>query len=401
MDAIMARRLRNRLTPRTVSAITKPGRYADGGGLYLQVDESGARRWIFLYRFRGKRPEMGLGGHPVVSLAEAREKAFALEKTVRSGINPLAEKRSAQRHKANEVTFAQVIEMALPTLTASSRNETHKHQWQSTLSNVYIPHLRSLPITDINPADVAKDLLPLWNTRPTTAQRLRGRIEKVLDFAEGKQLRSGDNPARLSPTLSALLGGAPRSITKHHKALPFAKLPEFIGQLQSRPGTSSQAYIFLILTAARLTEVLRATWSEIDWEKRTWTVAAERYKTKKDHIVPLTEWTLSILAERKQQQSQLGITTDLIFPNDKGTRLSPNVFAALHQRMGVSGFTTHGFRSTFRDWAGDIAEVPREIAELALGHIISNRVEAAYRRTTSLEKRRELMLKWEMFCRSE
>ncbi len=344
---------------------------------------------------------MGLGGYPVVSLAEAREKAFALEKAVRSGFNPLEQKRSAQRERANDVTFAQVVEMALPTLTSSSRNKTHKHQWESTLSDVYIPHLRSLPISDITPADVAKDLQPIWTTRPTTAKRLRGRIEKVLDFAEGKHLRSGDNPARLSPTLSALLGGTPRSITKHHKALPFAKVPEFVQQLNSRSGTSSQAYIFLILTAARLQEVLGATWDEIDWEKRTWTVPAERYKINKDHTIPLTDWAIEILQQQKSRQIQLGISTQLIFPNENGQPFSGNVFAALHQRMGVYGFTTHGFRSTFRDWVGDTTDFPSEIAEQALGHIISNRVEAAYRRNTALEKRRELMKKWDRFCSSQ
>jgi integrase len=293
-----------------------------------------------------------------------------------------------------EKTFGEIVDEALPIITQGFRNPAHIQQCYSTLSASYIPHLRSKKITEIDTADIAKDLAPLWKTKGETAVRLRGRIEKILDYAEGQNLRNGNNPARLSPALKALLGGEPKRIGKHHPAMPYRDVSGFMSRLKERKGAAAAAYRFLIFTAARVNEATGAKWDEINWIDNTWTVPAERYKTNKPHTVPLSQQALELLKSIKQQQEQLGLTTQYIFTNDKGVKISNGAFSALQKRMNDFSFTAHGFRSSFRDYFGDKAKYADYLLEECLGHELKNKVERAYRRGRALEARREIMKDW-------
>lgn len=389
----MARQL-NRLSPRAVATITKPGRHADGGGLYLSVGPGEARRWVFLFRWRGKLKEMGLGGFSSVTLAKAREKATAARALVADGVNPLEVKHA----NAAVPTFGDLADAVVKDLGPQWKNEKHKAQWAATLTTD-AAKLRPLRVDRIETADVLETLKPIWNEKPETASRLRGRIERVLEAAKAKGFRKGENPARWKGHLDHVLPKRRKLTRGHHAALPFADVPAFIGELRGRTGMAALALEFAILTAARSGEVRGATWGEIDLKAKLWTVPAERMKAGRVHRVPLCERAVVILEKLKTLSDGSG--GSLLFPTPKpDVGLSDAAFSALLKRMGKAPgtLTPHGFRSSFRDWAGEVSSFPRDVAEMALAHAVGDMTEQAYRRGDALEKRRKLMDAWARFC---
>ncbi|HAJ02299.1 MAG TPA: integrase [Brevundimonas sp.] len=387
----MARQL-NRLSPRGVQTITKTGRHADGGGLYLSVGPGEARRWVFLYRWRGKLKEMGLGGFASVGLAKARQRAQAARELIADGIDPLEAKRATQAVP----TFGDMADTLVADLSSQWRNEKHRAQWKSTLETgaAAIRHIR---VDQVETADVLEVLKPIWSEKPETASRLRGRIERVLDAAKARGFRQGENPARWRGHLDHLLPKRQKLTRGHHAALPFADVPDFIAELRRREATSALALEFAIFTAARSGEVRSATWGEIDLGAKVWTVPAVRMKSAREHRVPLSARAVEILTT----MAPLKAGDDaLIFPgHKKAAPLSDAAFDALLERMERKGqITAHGFRSSFRDWAGEVSTFPRELAEAALAHVVGDETERAYRRGDALEKRRKMMDAWGRFC---
>ncbi len=377
------------LTTVQVRALKSPGRYADGHGLYLVVDPSGAKRWLLRIVVQGRRRDIGLGSAGLVSLTEAREKALTYRKTARDGGDPLAERKKAQ---ATLPTFAEAAELVHAEHQFTWKNSKHAAQWITTLRTYAFPHLGSKRIDQIETPDVLRALSPIWLTKPETARRVRQRIGMVLDWAKAAGHRSGDNP------IDGVAKGLPKQGEReeHHAALPYAEVPAFVTRLCAISGqgeVSRLAFEFLILTAARTGEVLGAQWSEIDEAEALWIVPAARMKAGREHRVPLSLRAQAILCRAKN----LG-GGDLVFPGRSATRpLSNMVFLMMLRRMGMT-ITAHGFRSSFRDWAAEATILPREVAEMALAHTVENRVEAAYRRGDLLAKRRGLMEDWAAFC---
>jgi len=397
----MARTL-NRLTVRQVQSTTDPGRYADGGGLYLKVRPGGSRQWVFLFAniVDGKRvqTEIGLGSAAAggVSLAEARERAEQFRKNRAAGEDPLAKKRSAESAaEAKGVKFGKFADGYIKTHKAAWSNEKHVAQWSMTLGPAYCKPIRNLALADIGVDQVLEVLTPVWEKRPETARRVRMRLEKVLDAAKVKGLRAGDNPARWKGNLDHLLPRHNKVTRSHHAAMPFAQVPEFYAKLAEKWSVASLALRFLILTAARTGEVIGATWSEIDEEKKVWTIPAERMKSRRPHRVPLSETALEVIKAAKGKHSQFVFPA----PSHDGP-LSNMALLMLLRRLESSDVTAHGFRSSFRDWAAETTNFPREVAEMALAHVIESDTEAAYRRGDLFEKRRQLMDAWGAFASS-
>lgn len=386
----MARKL-NRLSARAVAGLAQSGRHADGGGLYLSVGPGEARRWVFLYRWRGRLKEMGLGGLRSVSLARAREKAGEARALIADGIDPLLIKQA----KKSLPTFGEMADQLVADLGPQWRNDKHRAQWSNTLASPELLELRQMRIDQVTTSDVVSCLKKSWTETPETAARLRGRIERVLDAAKAKGLRDGENPARWRGHLEHFLPKRQKLTRGHHAALPYQAVPAFVRDLSTRSGTSALALEFLILTAARSGEVRGATWSEVDLIEQVWTVPARRMKAGRAHRVPLSSRAAEILRIVKPLTG--GRPDDLIFPsNGIHKPLSDAAFSALLKRMGhqPGELTTHGFRSSFRDWAGEATEFPRELAEAALAHVVGDETERAYRRGDALERRRTLMNAW-------
>jgi integrase len=386
-----------KLTDREVRT-AKPGKHGDGDGLQLVVsppteaNPKGARKWVLRFMQGRKAREMGLGSYPDVGLAEARDKAFAERKKARSGVDPIAERKKAPEKAAAIPTFGELADEIADQLAEGFRNEKHKAQWRMTLK-VYAEPLRAKPVNAIDTEDVLGVLKPLWQTKPETASRLRGRVEKVLNAAKAKGLRSGENPAAWRGHLENLLPRQSKLTRGHHAALDYAKLPAFMADLREREAVAARCMEFAILTAARSGEALGARWQEIDETARVWTVPPDRMKAGREHRVPLTDRALDILAEMKRAR-----VSDFIFPGQQRDRpLSVMAMEMVLRRMSVE-VTVHGFRSTFRDWAGNETHFPRELAEHALAHVIGDKAEQAYRRGDALEKRRALMSAWDAFC---
>jgi integrase len=385
----MARQL-HKLSARTAATISKPGRHSDGGGLYLNVTETGARSWVFMWKVGGRRREMGLGPARDVSLAKAREKAIEARQHLLAGTDPLA---ARERQKA--MTFGEAADALVEGMSSSWRNEKHRAQWSMTL-RVYCAALRPMSVGLVGTDDVLRVLKPLWLTKAETASRLRGRIERVLDFAKARGMRSGENPARWRGHLDAILPKRAKLTRGHHKALPFDEIPDFMVRLREMDGISPRALEFTVLTAARSGEVLGARWEEIDLNAKCWTIPPSRMKSARVHRVPLSDRVVAILSELA-----LVRTSEFIFPGLKrGKPLSSMALDMVLRRMQV-GATVHGFRSAFRDWAGERTSSPREVAEAALAHLVGDAVERAYRRGDALEKRRRLMAAWGRFCQAE
>jgi len=346
-----------------------------------------------------RRREIGLGGYPEVTLAMAHEKARGLRDQVKAGRDPVVEQRAARSAlRAAAVTAVTFESAALTYITAHEkgwRNAKHADQWRNTLKKYAYPFLGKLMVSDIEMSHVLRVLEPIWHEKTETAVRVRGRIESILDWAKGRGYRSGDNPAAWEGNLQAQLP-APKAIAKveHHTALPVADVPAFMTQLRAQDGQGARALEFAILTAARSGEVRGATWAEIDSEEKVWTIPGERMKAGKEHRVPLTPAALKLL--HRPEGAKGG---DLIFAATRGGALSDMTLTAVLRRMKVPA-VPHGFRSSFRDWAAERTSHPSEVAEMALAHVVENKVEAAYRRGDLFNKRRALMNDWSKFCKA-
>jgi integrase len=366
--------------------------HADGGGLYLHVKASGARSWLFVYQWNGKRREKGLGSFQLVSLEDARTKRDEARKLMADGKDPL----ESEARKVT-ATFGEVATTLIRDLEVGWRNPKHRQQWRNTLQTYCAP-IWGRSVETVSTADIVDILRPIWTEKPETASRLRARIERVLDAAKVKGYRTGDNPAQWRGHLNHILPGATRGAgVRHHPAMPFDQVPDFVVGLKRRVSTAARALEFLIHTASRTSEVLKMVWSEVDMEAREWRVPAERMKMGREHTVPLTEPALAVL----RAMALFGTKPDApVFPNRDGKHLSNMSMDMLLRRMGCDDFTVHGFRSSFRDWAGDVTNFPREVAEAALAHVVGNAVEQAYRRGTALAKRRELMEAWSAYVAS-
>ncbi|MCF8475858.1 MAG: integrase arm-type DNA-binding domain-containing protein [Pseudolabrys sp.] len=389
----MARAL-HKLTARSVLALKEARRHSDGGGLYLSISKDGRRRWIFLYRRHGKLREMGLGSGRDVSLAEAREKAANARKQVAEGIDPVMERR---RGLVSTPLFGEAADTFIAAMAPQFRNAKHIEQWRMTLK-VYAAPLRGKPVDEISTEDVLEVLRPIWKSKNETASRLRGRIERVLDAAKAQGHRSGSNPAAWRGHLALLLPQRQKLQRGHHEAMSFNEVPTFTRQLRARDAMAARSLEFVVLTAARSGEALGATWGEIDFPTKVWTVPAHRMKAGREHRVPLSPRAVAILEELTKLSNEPG---DHVFPSTKpGRPLSGMAMNMLLRRLKLD-VTVHGFRSSFRDWCGEESSYPREIAEVALAHVVGDLTERAYRRGDALEKRRLLMNAWADYCEGD
>lgn len=388
-DKVMRRIKRGRhpekaLSAAGVRALSAPGFYADGHGLYLKVDENGAKRWVQRLVIHGKRRDIGLGSVSLVSLAEAREAALANRKAARAGGDPLGERRKAEGVPLFEDAAKTVHKLHLPTW----RNPKHGQQWINSLEEHVFPHFGRKKVDIVTSADVLSALAPIWTSKPETAARVRQRIGAVMKWCIAKGWRS-DNPAE---AIAKALPKHDKAAVKHRKALPYQEVAEAIAKVHRSGATlaGKLAMEFLILTATRSGEARGAKWDEFDLEAKVWTVPAERMKAKKPHRVPLSPRALEILAEAKKLQDRHGF----VFPGTKeGKPLSDMTLSKLLRELGID-CVPHGFRSSFRVWAGEQTNIPREVCEFALAHVIKDKAEAAYQRSDLFEKRRKLMDSW-------
>lgn len=396
----MARKAKE-LGPLAVSRLMKPGLHAVGGvaGLYLQVLPTGARTWVLRASVGGKRRDMGLGGFPDVTLAGAREAARKARAKIDDGVDPIEERKalkSALRAATAKVlTFEDAAKAYIAAHAPSWDSAKHRQQWENTLSGYAYPKLGKLSVRDIEMAHVLSVLEPIWAERTETAKRLRGRIERVLGWATSRGYREGLNPARWRDHLDQQLA-APGKIAKtsHHAALRLDEMPDFMGRLKQAEGMGARALEFAVLTAARSGEVRGARWCEIDLEAKVWTVPADRMKARREHRVPLSPVAIDLLNALPRIAG-----SDLVFPAARNGPLSDMTLTAVLRRMKVPA-TAHGFRSTFRDWAAERTNYPRDVAEMALAHTIGDKVEAAYRRGDLFGKRQRMMADWAKFCAS-
>ena len=384
----------------TIKRLTRPGRYGDGNGLWLQVRDADRRSWLFRYKIAGRPRQMGLGPFDLVSLAEAREAALEARKLVFRGVDPI-EHRNAARTVGQEaepvITFREVAKRYIAAHEAGWRNEKHRWQWNATLEAHCYPVMGARPVAAIDTGMVMRVLDGLWTEKPETATRIRGRIESVLDYAKARGWRTGENPARWKGHLQNLLPRRSKvARVKHHAAMPWPEVGAFMVALRKVESMSAVALDFTILTAARTGETIGARWSEIDLAAKVWTIPAERMKAGQEHRVPLTDAALRILETVLPMRAS---AASFVFPGMRsGTGLSQMALVMALRRLGHGGVTVHGFRSTFRDWAAERTNYPREVAEAALAHALRDKVEAAYRRSDLFEKRRRLMDEWAAFC---
>jgi integrase len=412
MAAKKGRHVIGKLTARTVQTAKFPPKWhADGGGLYLRVTKGMSKAWVFAYTSPAKpgaRREMGLGSYPDVGLEAAREAAAECRRLVKAGVDPIEKRRADKLAKAMErakaMTFNDCARAYIEANRSGWKNAKHAAQWASTLE-AYASPIGTLPVAEVDTALVVKVLEPIWAAKPETASRLRGRIEAVLAWASVAGYRTGDNPARWRGHLDKLLPKRSKvAAVRHHPALPYRRVGEFMAALRQREGMAARALEFVILTAARSGEVRGATWQEIDWEARLWIVPSRRMKASKEHRVPLSDAALDLLENLPRFAG-----CDLIFPAPMGGMLSDMSLTAVIRRMQGDGAPTwtdehgepivvHGFRSAFRDWAGEVTGYAREVIEHALAHRLKDKAEASYARGTLLEKRRRLMADWAAYC---
>jgi integrase len=378
----------SKLTARKVES-AKPGKYSDGGNLYLIVSGTGSRKWVLRFTWRGRAKEMGLGSAASVPLTDARERAARARRKIAQGVNPIDERK----RDGGIPTFGEIADEVWETLSAGFRSEKHKAQWKSTLETYAIP-LRTKPVDTIATDDVLAVLKPIWTTKAETASRVRGRIEKVLDAAKAKGFRESENPARWRGHLDHLLPRPSKLARGHHAAMPYEEVAAFVGELRKREATSALALELCILTAARSNEILGMRWPEIDLDKKIWTVPGDRMKAAREHRVPLSPRATAIL--RGLEKVKAG---EFVFPGlVRNKPLSSKTMELVLRRMKIEDATVHGFRSSFRDWAGNVSNFPREVVETALAHVIGDKAEQAYRRSDALEKRRKLMEAWAAYC---
>jgi integrase len=388
-----------KLTALKVSKVKKSGLYGDGGGLYLRVQHDGSKSWVFRFNL-GKAREMGLGPLHTFSLAEARERAKGARQLVYDGKDPIETARDAKAaakvELAKAVTFKDCAERYIAGHKAGWKNKKHIWQWSNSLERYAYPEIGELPVARITKTHVLKVVEPLWATMPETGSRVRGRIEKILDWAKSRELRDGDNPADLKvlslPKLSTV-----RRI-EHHPALPYSEIGSFMAKLREQKGVAADALEFAILTAARTGEVIGATWDELDLDKALWIVPAVRMKGRKgqerEHRVPLSPQAVAVLKRRARHGAK-----GFVFPGAKsGSHLSNMAMLELLRRMDRDDISVHGFRSTFRVWCGECTAFPREVAEAALAHRLKDKAEAAYARGDLFAKRAQLMSAWADRC---
>jgi len=363
----------------------EPGRHGDGRGLFLYVKPSGSRSWVLRYQVQGRRRDLGLGAYPDVSLAMARQRVTDARRMIAEGDDPIA-----KRQQANPKTFKDAALELIESKRPGWKNAKHAAQWTSTLETYVFPKIGQVQVSKIETADVIGVLTPFWSVKPETANRVRQRIEAVIDYASALGVRSGDNPARWRGHLDHLLPKPTKvRAVKHHPALGHSEIANFMGDLRSRTGVAARALGFTILTAARSGETRGMTWGEVDLENRTWTIPAVRMKVGKEHRVPLSAAAITHFGPRHDDAT-------LVFESEAkpGRPISDMSMTAVLRRMGRNGITVHGFRSTFRDWAGETTGFPREVIEAALAHGIKDKAEAAYARSDLYDKRRKLMEAW-------
>lgn len=394
----MARKAKQ-LSALEVNRLTEPGMWAVGGvsGLYLRVNEKDGRSWVLRATVGSKRRDMGLGGYPDVTLAGAYDKARQARAKIDSGTDPILHRKQVlselMAQQATEITFSQAATQYIAAQSDGWRNPKHRQQWANTLETYANPVIGKMLVRDVNHNHVLQILEPIWKIKTETATRVRGRIESVLDWATVRKHRTGENPARWKGHLEHMLA-APGKLAKveHHSALPIDDMPTFMAALSKRDGTAARALEFVILTAARSGEVRGMTWGEIDSESNIWTVPGDRMKAGKEHRVPLSTPLVRMLVRPSKCKD-----TDLVFPATNGAMISDMSMTAVLRRMEAKA-VPHGFRSTFRDWAAERTDYPRDMAEMALAHTVSDKVEAAYRRGDMLDKRRQMMQDWADFC---
>ena len=380
-------------------ARAKVGMHSDGGGLWLRVQPNG-RAWVFRYTSptTGRERRMGLGAVQDVSLVEARTAAGSARKQLHGGLDPLDQRELAAAERQRElITFRTAAEACIAAKQAGWRNAKHGAQWTATLEAYVYPRIGSRAVATVTKADVLEILTPIWQTKPETAARVRGRIETVLDYAKQRDWRAGENPAAWKGNLQHALAQRSRvARVVHHAALPWQRVREVMTNLASSDGTGALAVRFTALTAARSGEVRGATWAEIDLEAKVWTVPASRMKAGREHRVPLSAGAIAVL----QLARQRGDGTGHVFPggrSDKGLS-DVAVSKALHLAAGMKEFTVHGLRSTFRDWVADATDHQPDVAEAALAHALGDAVRVAYQRGDLFEKRRVLMEAWASLC---
>lgn len=382
----------NKLNVKQVASLKTEGRHADGGGLYLRVSKAGTRSWVFMHVEGGKRSEIGLGSAQSVSLASARRIAGEMREAVATGGNPRQVLTPVAPVEMPRVpTFGEFAEEYISSVEAGWKNPVHRQQWRSSLRD-HAQSMRDMPIDAVGTDEVLAVLTPIWRTKSETAKRVRGRIEKILDAAKarGKRPRDSINPAAWRSHLSVLLPAPSKLERGHHAALPWQNAPAFVAELRQREAVAARCLEFVILTAARSGEVLGATWGEIDMHKKLWTVSAARMKAGTEHAVPLSQAAIDLLDRVKPAT----IDPAAAIFGVGGAARSNMAMAMLLRRMKHGNITTHGFRSTFRDWAGDATDYPRDLIEAALAHTIQNKAERAYRRGTAVKRRRVLMEDW-------
>jgi integrase len=399
MEAGAMARAIGKLTSLAVDRAKRRGYYGDGGGLFLQVSATGAKSWVFRFKEAGRLHEMGLGPVHTIGLAQARERARECRRLRLDGLDPIESRRAARMQArlgaARAMTFADCAERYITAHKAGWRNAKHRDQWPNTLATYVNPIFGALPVQAIDTALVMKAIEPIWTEKPETASRVRGRIESILDWARARGFRQGENPARWRGHLENLLPKRSKvRRVEHHAALPYTEIGAFMAALRQQEGLGAQTLQFAILTAARTGEAIGAQWEEISIAERLWTVPAERMKAVKEHRVPLSDAVIAILEELAKVRHG-----DFVFPGGRAGRPISNMAMTMTlRRMGRGELTVHGFRSTFRDWAADRTGFPPEVAEMALAHTISDKVEAAYRRGDLFQKRRQMMDAWAKFC---
>lgn len=374
------------------------GYHGDGGGLYLQVTAAGAKSWIFRFALVGRRREMGLGAYPAISLAAAREEAARARSLVQAGTDPIVARdaRRAQERlqAARGVTWDKAVDQFLEAHLSSWRNPKHRQQWRNTLDTYVKPVFGGLAVAEIGTPNVTKVLDPIWHEKPETASRVRGRIERILDWAKVRGYRTGENPARWRGHLDKVF--PPRAKlrkVRHHAAVPIDDLPAVYAKLTKAAGKAAKALRFTILTAVRPGETTGGTWPEVDRKAALWTIPAHRMKADKEHRVTLSKEAQAILEEMAELR-----TNQFMFPGHREKRpLSLTALSKVLKAAGGGKATVHGMRSTFKDWASERTSFPSEVSEMALAHSIGDKVEAAYRRGELLEKRAAMMQQWARF----
>jgi integrase len=380
----------------------KPGRVRAGDLLYAQVAQSGTASWVARYQHNGKARGMGLGSCDLVTLAQARENALAIRYRLKvEGVDPLAARQAEQGKArlavARTMTFEAAAAAYITAHEAGWRNVKHGQQWRNTLAQHAHPTIGALPVASIDTALVMKVLEPIWTAIPETAGRVRSRVECILDWAAARGHRSGPNPAQWRGHLDKLLPRRSKvAPVEHHPALPYRDLPEFMAKLRSRTGVAAKALEFTILNAVRSGEVLNAVWSEIDPVAATWTIPGSRTKSGRDHRVPLSDRAVELLQALPRIAGN-----DYVFPGGRpGKGLDRSSMVEVLRSLKAGDATVHGFRSTFRDWASEQTNYPREVAEAALAHVVADKTEAAYRRGDLIEKRARLAEAWSAYCAS-